>query len=80
MLKDIAKAGYSHAYLQNILITPLSCGGLYQHLWSVGGVCWTKHAKYINLKEIVEILEGATNPVECLVNAKICPRSRLCAY
>ena len=35
--------------------------------------------KDINLKEIVEILEGATDPVECLVNAKICPRSRLCA-
>ena len=35
--------------------------------------------KDINLKEIVEILEGVTDPVECLVNAKICPRSRLCA-
>ena len=27
----------------------------------------------------MEILEGSTDPVECLVKAKTCPRSSLCA-
>jgi Rrf2 family protein len=79
-LKDIARRQeISHAYLEQ-MITPLIAGGLIRSIRGPkGGVVLTKHAKDINLKEIVEILEGATDPVECLVNAKICPRSRLCA-
>ena len=79
-LKDIAqRQEISHAYLEQ-MITPLITGGIIQSIRGPkGGVVLTKPAKDINLKEIVEILEGATDPVECLVNAKICPRSRLCA-
>ena len=79
-LKDIAqRQEISHAYLEQ-MITPLITGGIIQSIRGPkGGVVLTKQAKDINLKEIVEILEGATDPVECLVNAKICPRSRLCA-
>jgi Rrf2 family protein len=79
-LKDIAqRQEISHAYLEQ-MITPLIAGGIIRSIRGPkGGVVLTKQAKDINLKEIVEILEGATDPVECLVNAKICPRSRLCA-
>ena len=66
-LKDIAqRQGISHAYLEQ-MITPLIAGGLIRSICGPkGGVVLTKHAKDINLKEIVEILEGATDPVECL--------------
>jgi len=33
----------------------------------------------ISLKEILETSEVVTDPVECLVNTRIYPRSRLCA-
>ena len=79
LLKKIAqRQGISHAYLEQ-MITPLIAGGIIRSIRGPkGGVVLTKPAKDINLKEIVEILEGATDPVECLVNAKICPRSGLC--
>ena len=79
-LKVIAqRQGISHAYLEQMMI-PLIAGGIIRSIRGPkGGVVLTKPAKDINLKEIVEILEDITDPVECLVNAKICPRSRLCA-
>jgi Rrf2 family cysteine metabolism transcriptional repressor len=76
--KTAQRQGISHAYLEQ-MITPLIAGGIIRSIRGPkGGVVLTKPAKDINLKEIVEILEGATDPVECLVNAKICPRSGLC--
>jgi Rrf2 family protein len=79
-LKDIAqRLKISHAYLEQ-MIKPLIAGGIIRSIrGNKGGVVLTKHAKDLKLKEIVEILEGATDPVECLGNAKTCPRSRLCA-
>ena len=78
--KDIIqRQEISRAYLEQ-MITPLITGGIIRSMrGSKGGVVLTKPAKDINLKEIVEILEDITDPVECLVNAKICPRSKLCA-
>ena len=77
--QDIAqRLETSHAYLEQ-MITPLITGGIIRSIRGPkGGVVLTKPAKDINLKEIVEILEGATDPVECLVNTRICPRSGLC--
>ena len=79
MLKHIVqRQEISHAYLEQ-MITPLIAGGIIRSIRGPkGGVVLTKHAKDLNLKEIVEILEGATDPVECLGNAKTCPQSRLC--
>ena len=62
------------------MITRLVTSGLVRSVRGPkGGIVLTKSAKEINLKEIVELLEGPTDLVECLVNAKICTRSRLCA-
>jgi len=79
-LKDIAqRQEISRAYLEQ-MITPLITGGIVR---SIRGpkceVVLTKPAKDIDFKEIMEMLEGATDPVQSLVNAKFCPRSRLCA-
>jgi Rrf2 family protein len=69
----------SQAYLEQ-MITHLVSGGLARSVRGPkGGIVLTKSEKEINFKEIVELLESATNLVVCLVNAKICPQSRLCA-
>lgn len=79
-LTDIAqRQNMSQAYLEQMM-THLVAGGLVRSVRGPkGGIVLTKSAKEINLKEIVELLEGPTDLVECLVNAKICPRSKLCA-
>ena len=79
-LRDIAqRQNMSQAYLEQMM-THLVAGGLVRSVRGPkGGIVLTKSAKEINLKEIVELLEGPTDLVECLVNAKICPRSKLCA-
>jgi len=79
-ISDIAqRQNMSQAYLEQMM-THLVAGGLVRSVRGPkGGIVLTKSAKEINLKEIVELLEGPTDLVECLVNAKICPRSKLCA-
>jgi Rrf2 family protein len=79
-LKDIAqREEISLAYLEQ-MINSLVAGKVIRSIRGPkGGIVLTKSAKEINLKEIMELLEGPTDLVECLVDAKICPRSRLCA-
>jgi len=79
-LKDIARREeISQAYLEQ-MITSLVAGKIIRSIRGPkGGIILTKPAQDINIKEIVELMEGPTDPVECLVDAKICPRSRLCA-
>jgi Rrf2 family transcriptional regulator, cysteine metabolism repressor len=79
-LKDIAeRQAISLNYLEHI-VAPLVSGGLVNSTrGSKGGVALAKPAQQITLKEIVELLEGPSTLVECLVGSKICPRSSLCA-
>jgi len=78
-LKDIAHERISLAYLNQMINSLVAGQGNQKHSRPKGGIVLTKSAKEINLKEIMELLEGPTDLVECLVDAKICPRSRLCA-
>ena len=77
--QDIAqRLEISHAYLEQMII-PLIAGGIIgSSRGHMSGVVPVKPADHVNLKEIVALLEGPTDPVECLVNTRICPRSGLC--
>jgi Rrf2 family protein len=78
-LKEIAqREGISLQYLEH-LITPLISGGIIRsHRGAKGGVMLAKAASEIKLSEIVNILEGTIDPVECIEHPDICERSRNC--
>jgi Rrf2 family transcriptional regulator, cysteine metabolism repressor len=79
-LKDIAgRQSISLNYLEHIITHLITANIIGSTRGIKGGVYLTRSAKHINLKEVVELLEGQTNPVECLVGVKTCPRSSLCA-
>ena len=79
-LRDIAqRQEISQLYLEQMVTRSVTSGLVRSVRGPKGGIVLTKSAKEINLKEIVELLESATDLVECLVTAKICTRSRLCA-
>ncbi len=79
-LKDIAKEEeISEKYL-SVIIIPLKAAGLVHATRGVhGGYTLAKNPSEINLKEVVDILEGGTCLVDCVKDPAACPRSQTCA-
>jgi len=80
LLKEIAKSQeISMKYLSQ-LVLPLKVAGLIMGTRGAhGGYLLTKPPEDIKLSEIVTSVEGSLNPVECVDNPDICPRSDFCA-
>ncbi len=78
-LKEIAqRQDISLTYLEH-LVGPLIDGGLVRSIrGSKGGITMAKPAHNITIKDIVELLEGPTVPVECLGQSNTCPKSGSC--
>jgi Rrf2 family transcriptional regulator, cysteine metabolism repressor len=78
-LKDIAqREQISLQYLEH-LITPLIAAGIIRsQRGAKGGVMLARPASEIKLSEIVNILEGTIDPVECIEHPDICERSHSC--
>ena len=79
-LKDIAKGeGMSEKYLSQITI-PLKGVGLLQASRGVrGGYALARPPTEINIREIVEVLEGDGGLVDCIRDVTACPRVAVCA-
>lgn len=79
LLKDIADhEQISKGYLEQ-LVPRLKAAGLIQSVRGAsGGYRLAKNAKKINLKEILEALEGPLTPTECVVDNTSCVRSEDC--
>lgn len=79
LLKDIAqRQQISLPYLEH-LITPLIAGGILRSTRGArGGVSLAKLPEQVKLREVIQLLEGSTAPVECVNNPDICTRSDLC--
>ncbi len=79
-LKDIAqRQEISLTYLEH-LVTPLIAAGLVRSKRGArGGISLAKSPQEIKLREVVQLLEGSTAPVECINNPETCTRSELCA-
>jgi Rrf2 family protein len=78
-LKEIAqREGISLQYLEHLVTPLISAGIIRSHRGSKGGVMLAKAASEIKLSEIVNILEGTIDPVECIEHPDICERSRNC--
>jgi Rrf2 family transcriptional regulator, cysteine metabolism repressor len=78
-LKEIARnIDVSEKYLSQIII-PLKGKGLVNNYGGAhSGYVLGKHSSEIKLKEIVEILEGDLNLVDCVSNNSVCIKSQTC--
>lgn len=79
ILKDIARAqDISEKYLSHIVM-PLKGVGLIQgNRGAHGGYVLARPPSEITIKDIVEILEGDLNLVQCSINPGVCKRSMTC--
>jgi Rrf2 family protein len=80
IMKDISKRqDISPKYLDHIL-SSLRRAGLIQNIRGKdGGYILTRPATDINLKEIIEAVEGSLAPVECIDDDKVCDKIETCA-
>jgi Rrf2 family transcriptional regulator, cysteine metabolism repressor len=78
-LKEVAgKQGISLKYLEQVII-PLRAAGLVKSVrGSRGGYSLAKRPSEVTLNDVIEILEGPVDLVECLKDPKVCPRSSFC--
>lgn len=78
-LKDIAgRQDISLNYLEHI-IGPLVGAGIIKSVRGVGGgLRLTRQPKDIRLSELIQLLEGATEPVDCIGNPENCDRADTC--
>ena len=80
LLKDISRRQQiSQRYLEH-LITPLITAGIViSTRGPKGGISLAKLPEEIRLDEVIQLLEGAIAPVDCVNNPETCMRSRSCA-
>jgi len=92
LLLDIATQGNKPVFLKDIarrqniplpylkrLVSPLVAGGLLRSSRGIrGGVGLAKPPDQIKLSDVIRLLEGPINFVECVENTGICDRSVLC--
>jgi len=78
-LKEVAeRQQISLSYLEH-LITPLIIGSILRsNRGREGGISLAKPPAEIKLSEVIQILEGPTVTVDCVNNASVCERSKLC--
>ena len=78
-LREIAdRQNISLKYLEQV-ITPLRASGLVKSVrGSKGGYSLAKHPSKITVNDVIEVLEGPIDLIECLKDAKACQRSSFC--
>jgi Rrf2 family transcriptional regulator, cysteine metabolism repressor len=79
-LKDIAqRQNISLSYLEHLVIPLIAAGIVKSTRGARGGIMLAKPPQQIQLKQILEVLEGPLAPVDCLKGDRNCPRSGSCA-
>ena len=79
-VKDIAsRQNISLSYLESIITTLVSASIVHTSRGVKGGVFLARPASTINLKQVVELLEGEITISDCLQPSGSCRRSAVCA-
>lgn len=79
IIKDIAsRQNISEKYLSKIIMLLKSAHLVNSARGSHGGYTLSRDPSKINLREIVETLEGDITPVDCVKNIALCERSINC--
>lgn len=78
-LKEIAeKEGISLKYLEQVII-PLRTAGVVKSIrGSKGGYALAKPPSEISFRDLLEILDGPIDLIECLKDPKYCSKSPMC--
>ena len=80
LLRDIAgRQGISTKYLEQIMPSLKSAGLVNSNRGASGGYFLARPPGKINMREIVEALEGPLKLVDCVGNARLCPEAGICA-
>lgn len=79
LLRDVSqRTEISEGYLVQLLM-PLRAAGLVRTARGAhGGFALGRHPSEITISDIITVVEGSTAPAECVDDATICSRSRLC--
>ena len=78
-LKEVAKKeNISLKYLEQVIIPLRSAGVVKSVRGSKGGYSLAKPPSRINLNDLVEILEGPVNLIDCLRDPTVCQKVPLC--
>ena len=78
-LKNIARSqGISAKYLEQLFIPLKGAGLLKSTRGALGGYMLAKEPSAINLYDILSVLEGDLNLLDCLGDAEICERRDKC--
>ncbi len=79
LLKDIAKnQNISLKYLEQIIIPLKNSGLVISKRGKRGGYTLTKSPEKVSLSEIISVLEGEMNIVDCVKFPEICNNSKKC--
>src|SRR5208283_4502752 len=79
-LKDIAhRQQISLSYLEHLVGPLIDAGLVSSSRGAHGGLKLARPAEEIRLNEVVNLLEGPIEPVDCLLNPEKCGRSGSCA-
>ncbi len=79
-LKDIAeRQSLSLSYIEHLIIPLIAAGIVKSIRGAKGGILLTRNPRQIQLKEVLKVLEGPLDPVDCLKSPGCCPRSGACA-
>ena len=79
-LKDIAARQHiSLPYLEQIITPFLTAGIVMSTRGRDGGITLLKQPTQIKLSQIIQLLEGAMTPVECVTHPELCPRVDQCS-
>lgn len=80
LLRDIARRQQIPLPYLKQLVAPLVSGGLLRSTRGAkGGLQLAKSPEQVNLREVVQLLEGPISPVECVNDARVCERASFCA-
>lgn len=78
-LKDIAdRQNISLQYLEHIIAPLIGAGIVRSTRGARGGLQLTRHPEELKISEVVQLLEGAMTPVDCIDNPESCARSDIC--
>ena len=79
LLKEISeKQDISEKYLSNIVVLLRSANLVVSARGAHGGYILAKNPSSITMKDVVDVLEGQPNLIECIKDDKICKRHEFC--
>jgi len=79
-LTEMEKMGLPRAFMAQVAKELVEGGILGSKEGRDGGYFLIDEAEDVNLREVLELVEGETGPVECVVGGMVCPMADSCGH